>query len=209
MAELGKDHASQIVLGFTREALLKQKTDLDQKLATVARKLVEVHEQLASENAPIYAVVRTAYHAYSDTGYYGGFDECDTRKFYIIASYFETAYLGALAKQTTPISLDTDEHEASSASSNYSSVDLVQIGAGKYCEMGPPPDEVSHEFNLSREAVSSIVASLRERAIEANPYKDIPIKVNQAELLDVLLRREILKYCAANDPHFSIYETHS
>lgn len=209
MPELEAAYASRVVLEHTVEVLQEQKADLDQKLATTSFRLMELHEKLQQEPVPITMKIRTAYNRFSDNGYVGGYDAYDQKTFIITSSYFITAYLGALAEQATAIEFprSSEEKVHRYTTPDYASVALLQVAVGEDVTFEAPLSIVTDAFKASKKEAFDVVESLAVAVKEHNPYKDIPIKINQAELLDALLRIEILKYCGVHDPHFSIEES--
>jgi hypothetical protein len=209
MLERENEYASRVVLGFTEEKLSEKKKSLDQELAITVFKLIAISEILQSQPISITASIRTAHNKFQDDGWTGGYVASQCRTTVVTSSYFTTAYLGALADQIRPIETTPIESTGNSkfGMSDYSSVDLSKITMDTATELDYPIDSIRSAFNDSKQEAFAIIDDLRAALVTNNPYKDIPIKINQAELLDALLRQEILKYCETNDPNFHIVET--
>jgi hypothetical protein len=208
MTENENQFASRIVHRMTMEALLEDRVALHQSLAAVAFKLIEATEAMEAKPTPITITMRTAYNEFRDDGYTGGYVASQFCTVVVSSSYFTTAYLGALANQLRPIetAVINDSQSSRSNTRSYSSVDLISIVTSETSESSNRLNSIRDAFSSSRQEAHAIVDALRESVEVNNPYKDIPIKIDWTELGDVMLRREILRYCESYDPNFHVHE---
>lgn len=191
MSESELRYASEIVIGITSEHFLKRKDELVRELAVLSFKLNKLKERACETPPALTIMVRAKSIVWRDDGYTGGDVTRTSTPLKITASYFLTAYLGAVAKEPH----DGDRSEIS--------FDGIDIGEE---EFEYPRNEVRDAFFAVQDEAEEIISAMSKDIQGVNLYKDIPIKINQFELQEALLRIEILKYCDANDEYFSIEE---
>lgn len=189
MPESERHYASEIVTSLTSERLKNKKQALERELATLSFKLAELDDHAEDEPTPLTINVRARSLVWRDDGYVGGDVTKTSIPLKITASYFLTAYLGALAKEPR----DGQKSEIS-----FENLEGMNQDA-EY-----PKDEVRDAFYAASDEARAIVQKIREDITDNNPYKDIPIRINHSKLNEALLSIEVLKYCEALDPNFAI-----
>lgn len=219
------EYAAVAILQSAQERLLQKRSAVETQLAIIALHLTEIEDKLETEPKPITATINTHYNEYHDGGYIGGYvtsHRYPQRRLKITTTQFDTAYLLAVANQGSPISSLNARPEREWSHPSNSSISLenviidgVDIHADIKAASSDEPDIYHHEQDKHSNAVRDmfteagkgaveIISKLREQAEASNPYADIPIKINHDELVDALLRREILAYCKTIDPDFSV-----
>lgn len=206
MVTTEKEYAAHAIIEAIRERLLKKRAALEAQLASLSIHLAEIQASAEEAPKPVTATVRTQHNEYDDWGYQRSY-RYPAKKLKVTASHFDIIYLGALAKQGSPLSTELTAPSATSTR-DYCSIWLSHIELdGIDFAKDINETQTQNLFKAAEPRAMEITDKLREKIENNNPYQDIPIKINHAELIDALLRIEILKYCRDNDPSFFVEES--
>lgn len=194
---------TEIATTALRAELDQRQIKLHQELTEVATRL-EALDDSNERQQRIRMRLRSYWAEYRDNGYYGGFETSARYKptsYDVTTNDLSLAYLAMLAKQNHPI---PDPNIEIKPTSDHLAIyiESAELTDGTVTQR---PTELRDSLLDLNDTIMKILVGLREKARAENPYRDIPIAINDDTLQDILLRRVILDYCKQVDPDILIH----
>ena len=196
------ESASAAILETQKMYLEQRRADLTATLADVANKLADIDAQITNPEAlRTKLMIELEWYCYDIDTYVSGYvpDSRYPAMTYEIDTHDTlTAWLGLLATQPKALAelpfLSKDAKELSTYVSSSA------IGDGR----DATGSATRHVFAAARSGALTRVQELLVEIKYENPYRDIPIPINEAALHDALVRQRILHDCLEHDPLFAI-----